>query len=176
MCFSRYGVVTIRRLLKIIGLFCRISSLLQGSFAKESYNFKKPTNRSHPICLQPPHSISSVAREGIFTWHDVFTWRKIFTYVASLMHIRDMTHVYVRHDPFICVTWLVHMCDMTHSYILYALLAVVYALLIAKLYLRDMALYTWHDSHMWHDQIICVTWLIHICNMPFSRWYILLFL
>ena len=43
-----YGVATISRLIKIIGLFCRISSLLQGSFAKETYNFKEPTNRSHP--------------------------------------------------------------------------------------------------------------------------------
>jgi len=45
----RYGVVTICRLLKIIGLFCRISSLLEGSFTKETYNFKEPTNRSQPI-------------------------------------------------------------------------------------------------------------------------------
>jgi len=37
------------RLLKSIGLYCRISSLLQGSFAKETYDFKGPTNRSHPI-------------------------------------------------------------------------------------------------------------------------------
>ena len=44
-----HGVATISRLLKIIGLFCRISSLLQGSFAKETYDFKEPTNRSHPI-------------------------------------------------------------------------------------------------------------------------------
>jgi len=44
-----YGVATISRLLKIKGLFCRIPSLLQGSFAKETYNFKEPTNRSHPI-------------------------------------------------------------------------------------------------------------------------------
>ena len=44
-----YGVATISRLLKNIGLFCRISSLLQGSFAKETYNFKEPTHRSHPI-------------------------------------------------------------------------------------------------------------------------------
>jgi len=44
-----YGVATISRLLKIVGLFCRISSLLYGSFAKETYNFKEPTNRSHPI-------------------------------------------------------------------------------------------------------------------------------
>jgi len=40
-----YGVATISRILKIIGLFCRISSLIQGSFAKEIYNFKEPTKR-----------------------------------------------------------------------------------------------------------------------------------
>jgi len=44
-----YGVATISRLLKITGLFCRIQTLLQGSFAKETDNFKEPTNRSHPI-------------------------------------------------------------------------------------------------------------------------------
>jgi len=46
----RYGVATISRHLKIIGLFCRISSLLQGYFAKETSNFEKPTNHNHPIC------------------------------------------------------------------------------------------------------------------------------
>ena len=44
-----YGVATISRLFKITGLFCRTSSLFQGSFAKETCNFKEPTNRSHPI-------------------------------------------------------------------------------------------------------------------------------
>jgi len=44
-----YGVASTSKLLKIIGLICRISSLLQGSFAKETYIFKEPTNRSHPI-------------------------------------------------------------------------------------------------------------------------------
>ena len=44
-----YGVATISRLLKIIRLFCRISSLLQGSCEKETYNFEEPTHRSHPI-------------------------------------------------------------------------------------------------------------------------------
>jgi len=46
-----YGVATISRLLTIIGLFCRIQSLLQGSFAKETYNLKEPTNRSHLISV-----------------------------------------------------------------------------------------------------------------------------
>ena len=36
-------------LLKIIDLFYRISSLLQSSFAKETYVLREPTNRSHPI-------------------------------------------------------------------------------------------------------------------------------
>jgi len=44
-----HGVATIRKLLKIIGLFCRISSLVQSSVAKETYHFKEPTNRSYPI-------------------------------------------------------------------------------------------------------------------------------
>jgi len=44
-----YGVATIGSVLKIICLFCRISSLLWGSFAKETYDLKEPTNRSHPI-------------------------------------------------------------------------------------------------------------------------------
>jgi len=29
----------------------------------------------------------------------------------------DVTHSYVWHDSFICVTWLIRMCDATHSYI-----------------------------------------------------------
>ena len=33
----------------MIGLCCRILSLLSGSFAKETYNFIDPTDRSHPI-------------------------------------------------------------------------------------------------------------------------------
>jgi len=46
-----YGVATVSRIDKITGLFCRISSLLQGSFAKETYNFIDPTNQSHPILI-----------------------------------------------------------------------------------------------------------------------------
>ena len=48
---SVYGVATISRLLKMIGLFCRILSLLWVSFAKETYHFKEPTSGSHPISI-----------------------------------------------------------------------------------------------------------------------------
>jgi len=46
-----HGVATISRLLQIIGLSCRISSLLHGSFEKETHHFKEPIIHSHPILL-----------------------------------------------------------------------------------------------------------------------------
>ena len=44
-----YGVATISRLLKIIGLFCKRALLKSRYSAKETYKLKEPTNRSHPI-------------------------------------------------------------------------------------------------------------------------------
>ena len=44
-----YGVATISRLLKIIGLFCKRALYKRLYFAEETYNFKEPTNCSHPI-------------------------------------------------------------------------------------------------------------------------------
>jgi len=46
---SRYGEATVSRLLEIIGLFCKRALLQRRYSAKETYNFKEPTNRSHPI-------------------------------------------------------------------------------------------------------------------------------
>jgi len=45
----RYGVATISRLLKIIGLFCKKALSKRRYSAKETYNFKEPTHRSQPI-------------------------------------------------------------------------------------------------------------------------------
>jgi len=44
-----YGVATISRLLKILGLFCKRALQKRLYSAKESYNFKEPTIGSHPI-------------------------------------------------------------------------------------------------------------------------------
>jgi len=46
-----YGVAPVSKIDTMIGLFCRILSLLQGSFVKETYNFIDRTNCSHPIYL-----------------------------------------------------------------------------------------------------------------------------
>jgi len=50
--YSRcYGVATISRLLKSIGLFCKRALSKRRYSAKETCNSKEPTNRSHPICI-----------------------------------------------------------------------------------------------------------------------------
>ena len=67
-----YGVATMSRLLQIIGLFCRMSSLLKGFLAKETYDFKEPTNRSHPIPLV-------VAQFGISIWGSSYEGSPSFT-------------------------------------------------------------------------------------------------
>ena len=43
------GVATISRLRKIIGLFCQRALYKRRYSAKETYKFKEPINRSHPI-------------------------------------------------------------------------------------------------------------------------------
>ena len=45
----RHGVATCSRLHKIIGLFCKRAPWKRRYSAKETCNFKEPSNRSHPI-------------------------------------------------------------------------------------------------------------------------------
>jgi len=50
-----YGVATTSRLLTIIGLFCKRALWKRLYSVKETYNFKEPTNRSHPIVVTALH-------------------------------------------------------------------------------------------------------------------------
>jgi len=66
---SLYGVATISRMLKNIGLFCKRALQKRPVFCKETYIFKHPTNRSHPIvnCC----STSVVVVVGIVVRHSL---------------------------------------------------------------------------------------------------------
>jgi len=46
-----YGVAAISKLFKIIGLFCKRALYKRWYSAKETYNLKEPTTRSHPIYM-----------------------------------------------------------------------------------------------------------------------------
>jgi len=90
-----------------------------------------------------------------------------------------MTHLYVWHDSFICVTWLIHVCDMTHSYvwrdsfICVLVLSAIWILEFGDLMCVRMCVMSNHmcdmtHSYVSHDSFICVTWLIHVCDMTRS--------
>jgi len=55
-----YGMATCTRLLKITGLFCKRTLWKRRYSAKETYNFKEPTDRSHPIVGGTAYCIWSV--------------------------------------------------------------------------------------------------------------------
>jgi len=90
-----YGVATMSRRLKVTGLFCRIS-LLQGSFAKETYNFKEPSNRSHPI-------VTYVTKSSLRRAHLCLMWLICVTHWP----MPDMTHMC---DTLTRMRWIRHMC------------------------------------------------------------------
>jgi len=59
-----YGVATISRLIKIIGLFCRIK--LYVTFAKEPY-------KRDYILQKRPTWLIDLRQDGVLLWHDLFT-------------------------------------------------------------------------------------------------------
>ena len=85
-----YGFATISRLLKSTGLFCRILSLLEGTFAKETYNFKEPTNRSQPI-WEPWKCATHAAASGLYLPHPRANQTKHHTHKKTL-HVRWDRH------------------------------------------------------------------------------------
>jgi len=97
-----YRVATISRLLKITGLFCRISSLLQGSFAKETYNFKEPTNRSHPIHVErvTSHICMVCIRVSVCVCVQMCVCVCVYVCASACLCLRLCVHVSVCVWPF----------------------------------------------------------------------------
>jgi len=101
-----------------------------------------------------------------------------------LIHMCNMTHLYVWHDSFICVAWLIHMCYLTHSYVRdhSFILSLVYSFVCALCLIRIgfsvgacilnfvISLHTWNMTHsyVWRDTFICVTWFIRMCGKTHS--------
>ena len=94
-----YGVATISRLLEMIGLFCKRALYKRPYSVKETYNYKEPTNRSHPTCIM---------RRKAHRWYEWVMNESCHTH----------KHTQVWHDSI----WMsrvsltnVFRCDMTHS-------------------------------------------------------------
>ena len=75
---ARYGVASTSRLLKIIGLFCKRALLKRLCSTKETYNFKEPTNRSHPIGI--PVQLCSIDIRLRLDYNSVLQYRSDMAY------------------------------------------------------------------------------------------------
>ena len=100
-----YRVSTISRLLKIIGLFCKRALEKRLYSAKETYNFKEPTNHSQPICM---HIIVGV---GVWLWDCT---RCVCVYSWECVCVRGL-YPYVMQ---ICVYACICLCMHVYVYIL----------------------------------------------------------
>ena len=81
-----YGVATISRHLKTLGLFCKRALLKRQSSAKETYNCKEPANRSHPI-ITPGNNHRYKVQMCVRVY--------IYIYIYTLSHTRIYIYIYI---------------------------------------------------------------------------------
>jgi len=157
-------VATISRLLKITGLFCRISSLLKGSFAKETYYLKEPTNRSHPITkICNMHICLLYARQICTHFH---TANVCLCVCVHTWHIHSH-HVHT-HDIYIFITCVCISYNIrTHIVCVYMLWRVCVCYVCVYAYIHTNRLSVIHVVNMCLCVYVlsCVYMYIYISNI-----------
>jgi len=102
-----YGVATSSRLIQIIVLFCERALWKRRYSAKETYNFKEPTNRSHPIIHRACTSMCRSLRSARWLYTHVHmyicTHIRICTYTHIHIYSCTHTHIYTYTRPEIFV-------------------------------------------------------------------------
>jgi len=89
MYFSRslYGVATVSRIDKIMGLFYKRALYKRRYSAKETYDLIDPTNSSHPIAPGKAHWDLS---------HVIHIWMRCVSHVTEACHMNESCHTHSR--------------------------------------------------------------------------------
>ena len=137
----------------------------------ETYHFKEPTSRSHPIetrmreigCVSLAY-LSSVRENCLFIIQNTFSESHMDAVgrvlLAYLCILAEMTRSCVWHD-----SWLIHVCDMTHPRVWHVwFMCVIWHILMSSNYTNYRCSYSWHDSFVW------VTWHMHKRDM--THWWV----
>ena len=89
---SEYGVATMSRMLKNIGLFCKRALQKRPVFCKETCIFKHPTHRSHPIPRSRVILLQTASFRLMWMNHGTYEWGR-----PQCMAPEDM-YVYAHHE------------------------------------------------------------------------------
>ena len=121
---STYGVATMSRMLKNIGLFCKRALQKRIVFCKETCIFKHPTHRSHPISKYVediPHILIcgiSMYICGISTYSHIYIDRQTMTLFFYMWNIYVcMWNIYIYIILLICGISVIYMSHMSKSHI-----------------------------------------------------------
>jgi len=117
----QYGVATMSRLLKMIGLCCERALQKSLYSAEETYNFKKPANRSHPIgssrLILDTHytrSLHTLIAHTHYTLHTPIT-HYTHTLHTLIVYIHYTLHTHITH------THYAHPLHTTHTHYTHSL-------------------------------------------------------
>jgi len=86
-----YGVATVSRLLKMTGPFCKRALWKRWYSAKETSNFKEPTNRSHPI---PSELCAMTISGGVFYFCECRAGADLLQRIQTLKKCERSQHLY----------------------------------------------------------------------------------
>jgi len=118
-CYNMsYGVATVSGIDKIIGLFGRISSLLQGSFAKETCNFIDSTSCSHPICRSMlQNALCKRTEEQTSEYTRIYIY--IYICICICIYIYICICIYIYIYICICIYVYIYVYMYIYTYIQY---------------------------------------------------------
>jgi len=92
---SMYGVATVSRMLKNIGLFCKRALQKRPVFCKETCIFKYPTHRSHPIRILL-HKAHLIYRNVSIYSVNPHTYRYVSVYYINRLSMEPNFLVYIK--------------------------------------------------------------------------------
>jgi len=150
-----YGVATCSRFLQIIGLFCKRALWKRWYSAKETYNFKERTNRSHPIVgytFRVPNRTTTWSLYAQSYEQSSWYWVCIAAHTMCIA-----AHTMCTHD--VCLHICIHIwcVDITCIYTLY--LHTVSTHCIYTLYVHILCIYTLGCTRVreWVLSVYCTT-------------------
>jgi len=139
-----YGVASVNRLDKILGLFCKRALLKRRYSAKETYNLIDPTNRSHPILR-----IERISWDSSLSFHVcIYICNMYMQYICTI-------HLYVHYIYTSEFYVLIHICIYVLIYICNIRVGVFYYESKESVEIRDYLPYL----------PVCINDLTRVCGM-----------